>query len=408
MIGCYYCGINSPAFVYLKGRNVDDNKFRTESEKVNVDMSITEKLARIKPTENAGPRASNRFEYQINWGLNLLLKMEEKNEDYIMILDYYDDIVVCNSDSNSEYIDFYQVKTKASGLWTMGGLTGCSVGDNNLKTPESQTEVSEGLSIIAKLINHVNKFEDCRKLYFVTNSSLTQTIYGASDEKVIFEMLKSSAKKAIKEKIQKELGHIDDDVFEKLVFIQNQMNIGDYEQTMLGKISQFLKSKFNLVTDSAIVYETLIGELRKRNRYEPIIQNQEELLKYKAISHKEFCDYLETLTLQKGFNELRKDIFSMIDNYIKFFERDKITRSLKDIYRDLMNYENDELLNLVSEIKNAMSSNQVSCECESLWDYSNSIYNVVMQTYNNYKLHDEFYIKALILYTYARDKQSIL
>ena len=57
-------------------------------------MSITEKLARIKPTENAGPRASNRFEYQINWGLNLLLKMEEKNEDYIMILDYHDDIVV--------------------------------------------------------------------------------------------------------------------------------------------------------------------------------------------------------------------------------------------------------------------------------------------------------------------------
>ena len=46
-------------------------------------MSITEKLAKIKPTENAGPRASNRFEYQINWGLNLLLKMEEKNEDYM-------------------------------------------------------------------------------------------------------------------------------------------------------------------------------------------------------------------------------------------------------------------------------------------------------------------------------------
>lgn len=94
MIGSNYCGINGPAFVYLKGRDVKDNKFRTESEKVNVDMSITEKLARIKPTENAGPRASNRFEYQINWGLNLLLKMEEKNEDYIMILDYHDDIVV--------------------------------------------------------------------------------------------------------------------------------------------------------------------------------------------------------------------------------------------------------------------------------------------------------------------------
>ena len=59
-------------------------------------MSTVDKLARTKPKENAGSRSSNRFEYQINWGLNLLLKMEEANEDYIMILDYHDDIVVCN------------------------------------------------------------------------------------------------------------------------------------------------------------------------------------------------------------------------------------------------------------------------------------------------------------------------
>lgn len=31
-------------------------------------MSTAEKLARIKPKENAGSRSSNRFEYQINWG----------------------------------------------------------------------------------------------------------------------------------------------------------------------------------------------------------------------------------------------------------------------------------------------------------------------------------------------------
>lgn len=69
-------------------------------------MSTVDKLARTKPKENAGSMYSNRLEPQINWGLNFLLKMEETNEDYIMILDYHDDIVVCNSDiQNKDLIE---------------------------------------------------------------------------------------------------------------------------------------------------------------------------------------------------------------------------------------------------------------------------------------------------------------
>ena len=160
-------------------------------------MSTVDKLARTKPKENAGSRSSNRFEYQINWGLNLLLKMEEANE----------------------YIDFYQIKTNISNMWTLGGL----VGDTKKKT-ESSSNSDFGLSIIAKLISHVRQFEDSRKLYFVTNSRLAKSIYGASDEEISFDQLKQDAQNSIKEKVKKELDDIDDCAFERLVFIQNQMN----------------------------------------------------------------------------------------------------------------------------------------------------------------------------------------
>ena len=62
-------------------------------------MSSLDKLASIHPKENAGASSSNRFEYQINWGLHRILQLEDeeerkrkesKNEDnngYIMILD---------------------------------------------------------------------------------------------------------------------------------------------------------------------------------------------------------------------------------------------------------------------------------------------------------------------------------
>lgn len=366
-------------------------------------MSTVDKLARTKPKENAGSRSSNRFEYQINWGLNLLLKMEEANEDYIMILDYHDDIVVCNSDSDSEYIDFYQIKTNISNMWTLGGL----VGDNKKKT-ESSSNPDFGLSIIAKLISHVRQFEDSRKLYFVTNSRLAKSIYGASDEEISFDQLKPDAQNSIKEKVKKELDDIDDCAFERLVFIQNQMNVNDYEQTMLGKLAQFLKRKFNIITDIDAVYTTLIGQLRKKNNCEIEVGNKEELLKNKAISHLEFKDYLKKLSIQKGFTEIRREIISDISNDVSFYEKDRIYRCLGSIFQDLMNYEDDELQNLYSEINNKMSSFAVQVECKSLWNYTNSIYNSLMLSYNNYKQHDEFYIKALILYAYTKDNQRII
>lgn len=70
-------------------------------------MSSLEKMTSRQPRENAGASSSNRFEYQINWGLHRLLQLEKAHENYVMILDYHDDIVICNSDKQEGYIDFY-------------------------------------------------------------------------------------------------------------------------------------------------------------------------------------------------------------------------------------------------------------------------------------------------------------
>lgn len=41
-------------------------------------MDALEELARFKPRENAGARASNRLSYQKAWSLKKLLELEEK------------------------------------------------------------------------------------------------------------------------------------------------------------------------------------------------------------------------------------------------------------------------------------------------------------------------------------------
>lgn len=363
-------------------------------------MSSIEVLANCKPIENAGPRASNRFDYQINWGLQKLLKLEEDNEDYVMILDYHDDIVICNSEKNIDYIDFYQVKTKKAGQWILSTLIGPTEISEEIVAPPK-----EGLGILSKLVNHTNVFQNSRTLYFVTNSSLSKNNYPRSDDFVKFSQLKQESQVSIKKKIKEELGEIEESAFNKLVFIQNQMSVGSYKETLLGTLSQFLKDKFNLVTDVNAVYDTLIGELRKRNDYENDIKCKEDLLKHKSMSHEEFRGYLNSLTFQKGFEDLKKYIINEISGEVKFSEKHKVIECLNSIYQDLMNYENDELWTLCSEIRNKMSEIIITDDIKGLWDYANLIFEVLMTTYNNYKRHTNDYIKSLILYVYAKDLQ---
>lgn len=367
-------------------------------------MTSLEELAVTQPKENAGSRSSNRFDYQINWGLQKLLKLEESEEDYIMIFDYHDDIIICNSDKYSDFIDFYQVKTKKSGQWGLRALNNSAnsseEGDDNLE--------GNGLSILSKLLSHTIVFQNSRNLYFVTNSSLSKHLYTRSDDFVKFNQLVKKSQESIKKTVKEELGVIEDSIFDKLVFIQNQMSVSSYKQTLIGILSQFLKDKFNLVTDVNAVYDTLIGELRKLNNYENEIKNKEELVMHKSISHDKFRTYLNSLTIQKGFEELKRYILNEIAGEIKFAERHKVTESLNTIYRDLMNYENDELWNLCSEIRNKMTEIDVSDNVIGLWDYANKVFESLMPTYNNYKQHPEIYIKSLILYVYAQDNQQIV
>lgn len=79
-------------------------------------------------------------------------KVFNGKKKFSMIFDYHDDIVVYNSDSGSEYIAFYQIKTNISNMWTLGGLVG-----ENKKNTERTSNPNFGLSIIAKLTSHVRQ-----------------------------------------------------------------------------------------------------------------------------------------------------------------------------------------------------------------------------------------------------------
>src|SRR5689334_18860686 len=80
--------------------------------------SLLDVIFQVKPREVSGSRSSNRSDYQKSWAFCLLLKLHRTRQDYLVLFDYHDDVVVLDSAGSPSAIDFYQIKTKKGGNWT--------------------------------------------------------------------------------------------------------------------------------------------------------------------------------------------------------------------------------------------------------------------------------------------------
>lgn len=71
--------------------------------------------------ESAGPRTANRFDYQKSWALCHLLELHSSGDDYVVLFDFHEDVVVLDSSANPSRLTLFQVKTKDS-PWTCAAL----------------------------------------------------------------------------------------------------------------------------------------------------------------------------------------------------------------------------------------------------------------------------------------------
>lgn len=370
-------------------------------------MSSLDILAGTKPKENAGPRAANRFSYQVNWGLKKLIELETNDEDYVMVFDYHDDIVVCNSDKQSDFMDFYQIKSKMNDNWTLALLNKAPAelsDDEGDKVNVGKSKIPK-MSMLAKLLSHTKVFEHTRRVYFVTTSKLSKSIYKKTNDIVEFSKLEDNSQQSIKKNIEKEIGKLDEESYKKLFFIQNQMSVNSYQETMIGVLTKFLKEKFNTTaTDIGVVYDNIISQLMAKNNYESEISSKDNLLLHKAISHKDFRNYLNGLTYLKSFEQIVEKIIKELSNCsIQFYEKHQVKQCLHTISTELKDYENDELQRLLALINSKLELMQPDEHDTDLWAYANRIFDIIQLEYNNYKEYSELYIKSLILYKYEKD-----
>mgnify|MGYP000020646150 FL=1 len=355
-------------------------------------MDAFDEILNKLPSDIGGSTADNGFTFQKNWALMKLLELEESGKSYTIIFDYHDDIQVLDSDENASAIDFYQIKTSVN-YWIPSTL--CK------KEKDAQGNFKK--SFLGKLINHFFEFENTRDVFFVTNNYIpNKTIESKNKQRdvVPFTSLTEKAQGEIKEKIQNELGcEILKEYYEHLFIIQNQLHLSDYSDMLVGKIATFLQRKIgNSEINPKAFYDTMLAEVTKRNDYKAICNTKDDMFTHKAISKKQFAEYINGLRNFTSFDSKCKLIVDDLKEGTNLKQRLVIMNKLnKELRNEYFQYDNIEFSKLSNIVRSTCDAIEMG-DNDTLWSYGKKVLPMVKLKYSNPLDYDDDFIRALIFY----------
>jgi sporulation protein YlmC with PRC-barrel domain len=361
-------------------------------------MTLKKLVHDKRPREKSGSRSSNRFDFQKEWALCKLFELHRTQGDYLLVMDYHEDVLLLNSEETPTEISFYQLKSKDPGIWKLNDLIKRKKGANGPLT-----------SIVGKLYNCKLIFgKHTLSLTLISNArfevELEKDGEKSSNKKIIpFSNIKKNQLSTIIKSIKEEHSLLNDPEFVDITFLEvTDLNIRDREPYMIGKLHQFLtelspKGKFRV----DFIYGKLFNEIKRKNDYEWDLDSFEEVKKYKSISRSEFENMLKQFDIDNRCDKAWESIEKKLNADGTDF---RVILNLQGTWRDYeidkMDYSNQHL----QDIKKAISS--------LLEPYKNhptrNLYeDVVEPIYKEFLIqqpiciYGEYYIKVMILMEYC-------
>lgn len=236
-------------------------------------------VSQTVPREISGSRAINRFDYQKNWAICLLLELYTDKNDFLLLIDYHDDIAVLDAEEGPKFCSFYQVKTKDPGVWTISEL----VKRNDDKN-----------SIIGKLFLHTIKFGNVvEKLTIVSNARLEAILNSGEKTSNLANLQLSLLNPKSFDELCNAL-KIEFDLSEKplikeiLYYLHSDLSPHGHSEQVQGKLVDFFdrinpSGKHNIKA----IYRTLFDEFSRKNDFEFIELDWSKLKKAKGFSKKD-------------------------------------------------------------------------------------------------------------------------
>lgn len=357
-------------------------------------LNLTEKLLATPLRENAGSRSSNRFDYQQVWAFNRILEMIEQDKEFLLLMELHDDVIVLDTVSEPESIDFYQIKTdnKASRYFTASNIT------------KDASKYPEKMSIAQKMIDNFSKFRDeTKSIHLVSNKHFD---FGdlkcgtKSTERAVVGLyeISNTQLEVIKKGMCQSchLANVDcEDVCLKLVYYDvSFLDLVNYEDTVFAKFINYLNSIGieSSISKTKTVYHTILGEIRRINNWESKAHNVEELIKRKSIAKVDFKGWLFMLKENMSDN-LWDDIKAyLLHDGFTTFEVNNIGKQWKKYQIDSMNIEDINLQDIRSRIQKSIEG----ISLENSKEMTNYIFSII-KNLEEVKIYPKEYIYAIII-----------
>lgn len=358
-----------------------------------MNSTIQSDLIKVPQTETAGSRSPARFAYQRNWALAELIEYHLEGKDYVFAFEFHDDILILDSEANPSSLQFVQVKTKTTGKkWTIHELT---------KSEKGKEGNPDKLSIIGKLYENKNNFScHSSQLRFVTNayfSFIDPALITTADQ------LEKNDQDKITNAVQAQLGTAVD--LSTLQLEQSSLSVEDHEKHIRGILHNFFEELFG--SDHSIPvspwYQSISDQIKVKNNYpSEQIKSFDDLIRNKCITKSEIEDFVQRVRHSHNSSdnwELIKPQLQIEGFGIQALI--KLQRSWKKYTSDRLNYDNNALKSLESDIANAVSAASLGVS-PTLKDVISIIRKDISKKLSKVtSIFDKHYIDTIILWQYC-------
>lgn len=359
-------------------------------------MDLAEKLISLPPRETAGGRTSNRYSYQQVWAFEMMLEKMRQSDNFVLIMELHDDVLILDSSVNPSYIDFYQIKTdsKKSKYITSAKIIGA--------TKNSQ-------SIAQKLIINFNKFKSlARSIHFVSNKffdfgELDNGIPSTRRDSIRFYELKSIDQTKIKNDMCSVCscsscsynGGCQNICLNLIYFDVSMLDIYTYESTALGHFIEYLNnsSVVGSIQNAQSIFFTILSEIKRISNCEIIPANGNELYRKKCITRDDFINFINKLKSSFSYDWFWNDIKPyLLNDGFTSLEVYEISKQWKRLILDQMNTDNLLLDEIRYDIKTAIQA----IPSDNSKAYASSILNVIKNKSYYSAYPKEYFIAVMI------------
>lgn len=268
---------------------------------------------------------------------------QESDNDYCVLFEVHDDIIVLNCSKSPTEAKFYQIKTKTTtGNWTVTKLIHRKLGANRERLS----------SIIGNLYGQYLRFKYyVQKLVIVSNAHFEIKMNNDSESTEVdlipFTDVDDTEINKISEILKAEHNLDSEPNGLNLIHLESTpLSVTDHEAHTEGIVSEFLSQK---PEHSSILprpfHKTVRTVIQRRSNKEYVAVSFDDLMKHKGISRSEFQEMIDSVLSQRKQDDLFNSIRSQLEiENMHLLQRQSLVGSVREVFRERLNPTNLPLL----------------------------------------------------------------